>query len=79
LRATAGGPAPTKTGFGGKSPRQNSLELLGVPERRGVGNGMGALMGKVTKTGIDKEFQDQVRDMVDRRFSIPLPALAIRR
>jgi uncharacterized membrane protein len=29
-----------------------------------VGNGMGALMGKVTKTGIDKEFQDQVRDMV---------------
>jgi uncharacterized membrane protein len=25
---------------------------------------MGALMGKITKTGIDKEFQDQVRDMV---------------
>lgn len=29
-----------------------------------VGAGMGALMGKVIKTGIDKEFQDQVRDMV---------------
>src|SRR3954452_20851849 len=29
-----------------------------------VGGGLGALMGKVEKTGIDKEFQDQVRDMV---------------
>jgi len=29
-----------------------------------VGAGLGALMGKVEKTGIDKEFQDQVRDMV---------------
>src|SRR3954447_8866046 len=29
-----------------------------------VGAGMGALLGKVEKTGIDKEFQDQVRDMV---------------
>ena len=29
-----------------------------------VGAGLGALMGKVAKTGIDKQFQDQVRDMV---------------
>jgi uncharacterized membrane protein len=29
-----------------------------------VGAGLGALMGKVEKTGIDKEFQDQVRGMV---------------
>jgi uncharacterized membrane protein len=29
-----------------------------------VGAGLGALLGKVEKTGIDKEFQDQVRDMV---------------
>src|ERR1700760_2281838 len=26
--------------------------------------GMGALMGKVAKTSIDKQFQDQVRDMI---------------
>jgi uncharacterized membrane protein len=25
---------------------------------------MGALMGKITKLGIDREFQDQVRDML---------------
>src|SRR3954452_11046319 len=29
-----------------------------------VGAGLGALMGKIEKTGIDKEFQDQVRDLV---------------
>src|SRR3954462_11676657 len=29
-----------------------------------VGAGLGALMGKVEKTGIDKQFQEQVRDMV---------------
>lgn len=29
-----------------------------------VGAGLGALMGKIEKTGIDKEFQQQVRDMV---------------
>jgi uncharacterized membrane protein len=29
-----------------------------------VGTGLGALMGKVGKTGINKEFQDQVRDML---------------
>ena len=29
-----------------------------------VGAGLGALMGKMTKTGIDKQFQEQVRDMV---------------
>src|SRR3954467_6386601 len=29
-----------------------------------VGAGLGALMGKVAKTGIDKNFQDQVRDML---------------
>jgi uncharacterized membrane protein len=30
-----------------------------------VGAGMGALMGKMAKTGIDKQFQDQVRDMLE--------------
>ncbi len=29
-----------------------------------VGAGMGALMGKLGKTSIDKQFQDQVRDML---------------
>src|ERR1700745_2774740 len=29
-----------------------------------VGAGMGALMGKVAKTGIDKNFQDQVRGLL---------------
>ena len=29
-----------------------------------VGAGLGALMGRVAKTGIDKQFQDQVRDLV---------------
>ena len=29
-----------------------------------VGAGLGALMGKVERIGIDKEFQDQVRDML---------------
>jgi uncharacterized membrane protein len=29
-----------------------------------IGAGLGALMGKVGKTGMDKEFQDQVRDML---------------
>src|SRR5881227_2894918 len=29
-----------------------------------IGAGMGALMGKVAKTGIDKNFQDQVREML---------------
>jgi uncharacterized membrane protein len=29
-----------------------------------VGAGLGALMGKIEKTGIDKQFQDQVRDML---------------
>ena len=29
-----------------------------------VGAGLGALMGKMAKTSIDKQFQDQVRDMV---------------
>lgn len=29
-----------------------------------LGAGLGALMGKVEKTGIDKEFQQQVRDLV---------------
>jgi uncharacterized membrane protein len=30
-----------------------------------VGAGLGALMGKVARTGIDKQFQDQVRDMLE--------------
>ena len=29
-----------------------------------IGAGLGAMMGKVEKSGIDKEFQHQVRDMV---------------
>ncbi len=29
-----------------------------------VGAGLGALMGKIEKTGIDKQFQEQVRDML---------------
>lgn len=29
-----------------------------------VGAGMGAVMGKVAKSGIDQQFQDQVRDML---------------
>jgi len=29
-----------------------------------VGAGMGALFGKLAKTSIDKQFQDQVRDML---------------
>ncbi|HEY5987251.1 MAG TPA: DUF1269 domain-containing protein [Streptosporangiaceae bacterium] len=29
-----------------------------------VGAGLGALMGKVTKAGIDREFQNRVRDML---------------
>jgi uncharacterized membrane protein len=29
-----------------------------------VGAGMGAIMGKVGKSGIDKQFQEQVRDML---------------
>ena len=29
-----------------------------------IGAGMGALMGKLAKTSIDKQFQEQVRDMV---------------
>jgi uncharacterized membrane protein len=30
-----------------------------------VGAGLGALMGKIAKSGIDKEFQDQVRAMLE--------------
>jgi uncharacterized membrane protein len=29
-----------------------------------IGAGLGALMGKVTKSGIDSQFQDQVRGML---------------
>ena len=29
-----------------------------------IGAGLGALMGKIAKSGIDKEFQDQVRDLI---------------
>jgi uncharacterized membrane protein len=29
-----------------------------------IGAGLGALMGKVEKTGVNREFQEQVRDMV---------------
>jgi uncharacterized membrane protein len=30
-----------------------------------VGAGMGAIMGKIAKSGIDQQFQDQVRDMLE--------------
>jgi uncharacterized membrane protein len=30
-----------------------------------VGAGMGALMGKISKSGVDKAFQDQVRGMLE--------------
>jgi uncharacterized membrane protein len=30
-----------------------------------IGAGLGALMGKLEKAGIDKEFQEQVRDMLE--------------
>jgi uncharacterized membrane protein len=33
-----------------------SVPVFGIP----IGAGLGALMGKVAKTGIDKQFQDQV-------------------
>ena len=29
-----------------------------------VGAGLGAIMGKITKSGIDKEFQEQVREQL---------------
>jgi uncharacterized membrane protein len=29
-----------------------------------IGAGLGAMMGKIEKSGIDKEFQQQVRDML---------------
>jgi uncharacterized membrane protein len=29
-----------------------------------LGAGLGALMGKITKAGVNKEFQDQVRDLI---------------
>src|SRR3954454_15270576 len=34
-----------------------------------VGAGLGALLGKVAKTGIDKEFEDQVRGMLQPGMS----------
>ncbi len=33
-----------------------------------IGAGLGALMGKVTKSGIDKQFQDQVRGMLKPEY-----------
>lgn len=36
------------------------VPVLGIA----VGAGLGALMGKLQKAGIDKQFQDQVKDMV---------------
>jgi len=36
------------------------IPVLGVA----VGAGLGAILGKMAKTGIDKQFQDQVRDML---------------
>jgi uncharacterized membrane protein len=36
------------------------VPVLGIA----IGAGLGALMGKLEKAGIDKQFQDQVKDMV---------------
>ena len=36
------------------------VPVLGIA----VGAGMGAVMGKLAKSGIDREFQDQVRDLL---------------
>jgi uncharacterized membrane protein len=36
------------------------IPVIGVA----VGAGLGAMLGKLAKTGIDKQFQDQVRDML---------------
>ena len=36
------------------------IPVIGI----GIGAGLGALMGKFAKTSIDKQFQEQVRDMV---------------
>ena len=38
-----------------------------------VGAGLGALMGKVEKSGINKEFQEQVRDMLTARHVGAVP------
>ena len=38
-----------------------------------VGAGLGALMGKFAKTSIDRQFQDQVRDMVQPGTSALFP------
>ena len=44
------------------------LIAIGYPDEAtaeaAAGAGVGALMGKMAKTSIDKQFQDQVRDMV---------------
>jgi uncharacterized membrane protein len=38
--------------------------LASSPRAAAIGAGLEALMGKLAKTSIDKQFQDQVRDMV---------------
>ena len=37
-----------------------------------VGAGMGALMGKLARTSIDKQFQDQVRGMLQPGTAVPV-------
>jgi uncharacterized membrane protein len=44
--------------------RNREGKLRVTTNHHAVGAGLGALMGKVEKTGIDKQFQDQVRDML---------------
>lgn len=51
LRRGRHGPSP-----GHRHEEQRSVWALGA--------GLGALMGKVEKTGIDKQFQQQVRDLI---------------
>jgi uncharacterized membrane protein len=38
--------------------------LASSPRAAAIGAGLEALMGKLAKTSIDKQFQDQVRDML---------------
>src|SRR5215211_3868677 len=44
--------------------RNKEVKFRVVTNHHAVGAGMGALMGKVTKSAVDKQFQDQVRDML---------------
>src|SRR5438094_702412 len=49
---------------GSGAGRAGKPEVTKLAELVAIGAGLGALMGKVEKTGIDREFQDQVKEMV---------------